>query len=237
MRRFLAVLGVVTVLAAACGDSKDDASTVSTETVAPAAGSKAETFEVEVDAKKAEYAEALLSYFPAALSARPGDTVKFHSNDTGEPHTVTFGTIADASVKAFQALPPGALDAPDAEPPAEVKAAQEKLPSLLPDGPGDANQVAANPCFVAAGDPPTDPAAACPKPAAQPDFTGTESVYNSGYLGDDDTFSLKLADDIAPGTYRYMCLLHREGMSGTLTVVAKDQTVPTPDEVKATGAK
>lgn len=233
MRRLLAVLAALTLVAGACGDDDDDdGGGTASDTTAPAATTGAQTYTVEVDAEAGDFAASNLAYFPKQLTARPGDTVSFHSNDTGDPHTVTFGTIADSIVKAFEALPPEVLQS-DGPPPAEFLALDEKLPPLLPDGPGDANQLAANPCFLASGDPAPDQA--CPAVSPQPAFTGTESVYNSGYLPDDATFSMKLADDLAPGTYKYFCLLHRVGMTGTLTVVAPDAPVPSPAEVTAAG--
>ena len=91
------------------------------------------------------------------------------------------------------------------------------FPSLLGEG-TDANQGPANPCFLDTGDFPLD--TPCPT-AAQPDFNGTQSVYSSGWLGGDKDFTVKLADDIKPGTYKWICLLHGPEMIGTLTVAAK----------------
>lgn len=235
----MAVLAVMAVLGAACG--KDKTTTSTTTTAAP----KANAVTVEVDGKGKDLSMASFAYFPQAVTVHAGDKVTFHSNDAGEPHTVTFGTIVDSSLKAFNALPDeiknadgppdvSKLPADQAKLVTEAMAVDDKLPSLLPEGPGDANQVSANPCFVATGDPPKD--AACPK-SAQPAFDGKQSVYNSGYLAGDATFDLQLADDIGPGTYSYMCLLHRQGMTGTITVVGEDEKVPTATEVKATGAK
>ncbi len=167
-----------------------------------------QTFAVSVDGHTAENKTAFLGYFPHELSAHPGDTVQFDLADSGEPHTVTFGTLVDSGVAAL----PTWTD-PNTEPPDLAK-----LPLLLPDGPGDANQVAANPCFVASGDPPADATKACPT-TDQPAFDGTASFYNSGWLAPDAPFTMTLSPNLKPGTYHYFCLLHREGMMGTLTVV------------------
>lgn len=246
MRRLAAMVAVVALFGAACGKDKTT-STATTTTTAAAATSGAVT--VQVDGKPADLSMSALAYFPQAVTVHAGDKVTFHSNDTGEPHTVTLGTIIDTSLKAFNALPDAIKNAdapPDAAAIAKLPADQQqavkdamsvddKLPALLPDGPGDANQIAANPCFLATGDPVKD--TACAKVAPQPAFDGKQSVYSSGYLSADATFDVTLASDIAPGTYNYMCLLHRQGMTGTITVVAKDQTVPTADEVQKAGAK
>jgi plastocyanin len=121
------------------------------------------------------------------------------------------------------------LAANAAEPPALAK-----LPLLLPQGPGDAPQVAANPCFIASGDLPANLAAPCPVRRATP-FTGKEPFYNSGFLANGTDFSVKLASTVAPGKYSFFCLLHRAAMSGAITVVPASQTVPAPSEVTASG--
>ena len=98
-------------------------------------------------------------------------------------------------------------------------------------------QTSVNPCLVAAGAKiPTDPAKQCPvtKPAA---FKGTETFYNSGFLPDGETFALKLADDIAPGTYLGMCTLHTVGMVAEFTVVSADKPILSPADVLAEGQK
>jgi plastocyanin len=183
-----------------------------------------QTFQVSVDGHTAENQTAFLSYFPHELSAHPGDTVEFDLADSGEPHTVTFGTLVDSGVAAL----PTWTD-PNTEPPDLAK-----LPTLLPDGPGDANQVAANPCFVASGDPPADATKACPT-TDQPAFDGTASFYNSGWLAPDAPFTMTLSPDLKPGTYNYFCLLHREGMMGTLTVVDPATEVKSPGDATAEG--
>lgn len=244
MRRLFAVLGVVAVLGAACGDDKKTTSTATTTTAA--ASSEPNAITVEVDAKSSDLPMSALAYFPQAVTVHAGDKVTFHSNDIGNPHTVTLGAIVDTGLKAFNALPDEIKNSegpPDEATIAKLPADQqklvkdalaldEKLPSLLPDGPGDANQLSANPCFATA-EPATDKA--CPK-GAQPAFDGKQALYNSGFLPDDATFDVKLADDIAPGTYNYFCLLHRQGMTGTITVVAADEKVPSADEVAKSGA-
>jgi len=241
MRRVLAVLAVVALFGAACGDDDDTDSGTATTTAAP---ESAGAVTVEVDNSLTDLPMSALAYFPKAVTVHAGDKVSFHSNDTGEPHTVTFGTIVDDALKAFNDLPdeiknadgppdPSKLPADQAALVTRALAVDEKLPPLLPDGPGDANQLAANPCFLATGDPTPD--AACAK-TAQPAFDGKQSVYNSGYLPDDASFDVTLADDIAPGTYNYFCLLHRQGMTGTITVVADDADVPSADEVEKTAS-
>lgn len=52
---------------------------------------------------------------------------------------------------------------------------------------------------------------------------------------DAEPFKVTLADDIKPGKYPYICLLHYPDMSGTLTVVGADTTTPSADEVAEQG--
>lgn len=186
-------------------------------TILPAGSSAdAQGFQVIVDGHTTENQSAFLAYFPNELTVRPGDAIAFPLWDSGEPHTVTFGTIVDAGLSAV---------AGGADPETEPNLA--KLPVLLSEEPGDANQVAANPCFVDEGDPPAE---AC-LDAEQPPFDGTQSFYNSGWLGESSDFGVTLAEDIAPGTYSYMCLLHGLDMTGTITVVDEGTQVMSAEEV------
>ncbi len=119
-------------------------------------------------------------------------------------------------------------------PPTEVEAAFEWVPQMLPEGPGDANQAAVNPCFVTGGELPTDPTQQC-EVTQPPPFTGTELFYNSGFLPDGEMFELRLADDIAPGTYVGFCTLHFTEMISEVTVVPEDQPIPSSEEVNQRG--
>jgi len=235
MRRSLVVLlAVVAVLAGACG--KDDKPAVEsggakTATTTKAGG--ANSVEVNVDNSSDALKLTALQYFPKEVTLHPGDTVDFKSNFHGEPHTVAFGATVEAVIKAFDALTPEQKHS-DGPPPPEF----EKVPSVFPqeDAPPSKiklNQSGAQPCFVDTGDPPTG-ADACPN-KAQPDLTGTQSLYNSGFLADGKDFKVKLADTIAPGTYSYMCLVHFTEMTGKITVVGKDAKAQTASEVEAAG--
>jgi plastocyanin len=208
----VAVLGLGTV---ACGSSSS---------------SGAQTRTVQVDNTTDKFNGAFLQYFPKAVTVHPGDTVDFHENWTGEPHTVTMGGLVDTALKAVDAIPPD--ERQSAPPPPAL----QKLPTLLPQGPGDANQNGAQPCYLSTGEPPTDPATACPKAQqTQPDFNGTQTYYNSGFMPEGDTFKVKLSPDIKPGSYRYYCNLHGPDMSGTINVAAKDTKIPSASVVDTTG--
>jgi plastocyanin len=176
--------------------------------------SSAQSRTVQVDGKTDKFNGDFLAYFPDQVTVHAGDTVDFKENWTGEPHTVTFGTLAEKDVQAYQANPN----------------AQQSLPSLIPGE--DFGQNAAQPCYLANGSPPGDPNTACAKnQQTQSDFAGTESFYNSGFLPEGANFKVKLSSSIKPGRYSYYCLLHGPMMSGSITVVGSDKSVPSSDTV------
>src|SRR3954451_17538188 len=137
MRRVLlcVLIASMAVGAASCGSDKKS--------------SEAQTRTVHVDGSTDKFNGAFLLYFPKQVTVRPGDTVDFAETWTGEPHTVTMGTLVDSAIKDIDAIPPDQRQ--NAQPPASYA----KLPSLLPPD-GDFNQNAAQPCFLPTGDPPPD---------------------------------------------------------------------------------
>jgi plastocyanin len=221
-RSLIGILAAVVVVAGACGGGGDDGADASGGDASSDGGGQ--NYTVRVDGESDEVKLATTAYFPNELKVAPGSKITFASVFTGEPHTVTLGKLVDAALKAGEAAPPDATE----EPP-EL----QKLPALLPDGPGDANQMAANACYLERGDPPADKA--CPKVADPAPFDGTQSLYNSGFLPEGAKFELQLADDIAPGTYGFFCLLHRMGMTGEFTVVEKGADADSPKDVEKAG--
>jgi plastocyanin len=192
----------------------------------------AQTFTVNVDGKNPSANEAFIAYFPNVIRVHPGDAVTFHEVGNGEPHTATLGTLIDPAVKAYDELTPAQLQA--GQPPKALQALDARIPQLFPQGPGDAVQSAANPCYLANGRPPAK--TACPKTAA-PAFDGTQSFYNSGWLDSNQKWTVHVSDSTAPGTYYFMCLLHRESMTGRLVVAPPGLSVPSPQAQAAAGAK
>jgi len=189
----------------------------------------AQTFMVNVDGHNPKANEAFIAYYPNTVRVHAGDTVVFHEVGNGEPHTVTLGSLTNTVVAAFDKLTPKQQQG---QPPKSLLRLDARVPMLLPQGPGDAIQSGANPCFVSSGAPPAKKA--CPK-VAQPDFSGKEAFYNSGWLDKNAKFTVHLASGIAPGTYRFMCLLHREGMTGKIVVVPSSTSVPSPSAQFAAG--
>lgn len=233
-RGLLAAVGVVALVASACssGDSGAGTATTAPGRAGGAEGAGPVTLPVSVDALPEDFSASFFGFFPQALTARPGDTVEFLSDFTGEPHTVAFGTIIDEALAAFDATPAGTPAS------AETTALLAKAPPFFsptatnPDA--DPLPAAAQPCFLATGAPPQE-AACVDQPKNPAAFDGTQSFYSSGFLPDEASFKLNLADDIAPGTYRFMCLVDRTEMTGTLTVVAPGTEIPSPGEVRQQG--
>jgi plastocyanin len=59
-------------------------------------------------------------------------------------------------------------------------------------------------------------------------LSGAGTTLNSGQLNLGGTFSLNIADNVVPGTYRFVCVLHL-GMTGTVSVLPSDQALPKTD--------
>jgi plastocyanin len=152
------------------------------------------TYKVGVDAaspqgKNFQYS----AFFPSTLKVAAGDSIVFRNASTQAPHTISFG-----------------IDERRSNQPAVV------LPS------GMENPVVREPCYTS--DPPKTDLVQCPSKKL-PTFDG-KGYWNSGFLlpapapanaGRKDV-TLKLSDDITPGQYRYLCILHGP-MVGVLQVL------------------
>jgi len=223
MRRAGLLFGVFVLLLAACGKEQSAITSAGVATV-------------EVDARSTPSNLEAIAFFPDSVSAQPGETVRFHSNFRGEPHTVALGTKIGQGLAVFDKLSPKEKESEET-PPAIAKL---KIPDFFPhfNGPPDFNtlklgQAAAQPCYLDAGDPPANGPCA---QRSQPDYSGKQALYNSGWLADDASFSVKLASDIAPGTYAFMCLVHGPEMRGKIVVVPSSQKAQTAAGVRAAGA-
>jgi plastocyanin len=192
-----------------------------------------QTFTVDVDGHNSKANEVFTAYFPNTVTVHPGDTVVFDNKGNGEPHTATLGSLIDPAVAMYEKATPKQLQAP--QPPKAFVQADSKIPQLLPRGPGDAVQASANPCFISSGAPPAK--GTCPAQSPQPAFDGTQSFYNSGWLDSKAKFTVTLSKSTAPGTYHFMCLLHRESMSGKIVVVPSSASVASPSDQYAAGQK
>ena len=227
LRYLVTTLALASIVGAACSASPS--------TTGGTAGGAPTTYDIQVDNKTTAFNFQATAYFPDSLKVHPGDTIRFKAIDRGEPHTVTFGTMVNEAVAS---LAKRAAPAPNGPPPTETPELA-KLPILIGDPPAlPVAQSAAQPCYLASGAPPSDVKTPCSKDQlTQKDFDGTQSFYNSGWLAPDQTFSVKLSDGIKPGTYSFICLLHRDTMTGQLTVVDKGQSADTLDALKAKSDK
>jgi plastocyanin len=151
---------------------------------------------------------------------------------------VAGGTLVESYLKEAAKADPEAE-----EPPPALEKLQKQLPMFFDeevDASTGANpfvQAAARPCFYETGNPPTK--AACDAAhRKQPDsFTGKQVFISSGYLEDQDQFTVKLDKDIEPGTYSLMCMVHLQEMVTKVTVVDDDAKIPSPADVTAAGQK
>jgi plastocyanin len=235
--RWLSVLTAALLLGApACGGDDEGAekSTEQGDVTGP------QTFRVQIDGDSSEFEAAILAYLPEELTARPGDSVRFElPHFTGEPHTVTFGTLVDAAVDKLDQAGTS-MTYSERENLPEVLKLTDPFPHKPGKGPPDANQAGAQPCYLDSVEPPfplEGSGPACPK-REQPEFNGRQSFYNSGILqADGDSFTVKLAADTPPGNYSYFCLVHRTLMTAELEVAEAKASVPGPEKVTEEGRK
>jgi plastocyanin len=215
-------VGTLVALLAACGGGADDS------------GPQERT--IRVDFSHDEFASYFLNYFPREVELRPGDTAVFRQTWTGEPHSVTMGTLVDDMMRLVEPYIEGAARGepiPEEEPP-EVEEASKPLPFMFGEEIDQVAQNGAQPCFLDSGTPPTDPNTPCEK-RPQPSFNGKQSFYNSGFIpyegSGQNTFRVALAEDIEPGTYFYYCNYHGPLMSGKINVVDEGTPIPSQAEV------
>jgi plastocyanin len=191
---------------------------------------------IRVDFSHDEFASYFLEYYPRKVTLRPGDTAVFKQTWTGEPHSVTMGTMVDglmALVNPYIERAKQGEPIPDEEPP-EVEQALETLPFMIGEGVEDVIQNAAQPCYVDSGPIPGDQNTPCPQ-REQPDFNGKHVYYNSGFIPYEgpqgNQFRVPLADDIEPGSYFFYCNYHGPLMSGEIEVKLRESQIPSQDEV------
>jgi plastocyanin len=218
-------LGLV-VIGAVAASSALGAQAGSKSPAARAAGPQ--TFTVNVDGRNPKINESFDAYFPNSIEVHPGDTVRFHYVGVGEPHTVTLGSLATTADTTYNKLSP----AQQQNPPKSFLATDAKLPQAL--GPRGVVASGADPCVLASGVPSATGACAT---KSVPAFDGSQSYYNSGWLKNDETFTVHISSATPPGTYRFLCLIHREFMQGKITVVPASTMVPSPAADAALGRK
>jgi plastocyanin len=112
--------------------------------LAGCAGSDDPQVTVLVDYEHDEFATQFIRFLPEEVRVHPGDTVVFKQAWTGEPHTVTFGTLVADVLEVTRPLYAEWRDTPFEEIPPEVLeeffAAEGQLPNFYPSGPQDPDE-------------------------------------------------------------------------------------------------
>ncbi|HVL81569.1 MAG TPA: hypothetical protein VM840_08265, partial [Actinomycetota bacterium] len=187
-----------------------------------------------------EFASFFIGFFPRRVEVRPGDSVVFKQTWTGEPHTVTLGSLVDDMMKVawpyldmLERLEP----LPDA-PPGDLLEKMQKVPEAW----GDEDsliQTAMQPCYMGEEQPPMD-GSPCTQQEQRP-FTGKETYYNSGFIpyegAQGNTFTLPLSEDLDPGQYYFYCAVHGVLQGGMLDVKPPSTPIPTQAEVNRQARK
>jgi len=176
-------------------------------------------FDVQIDARASSFSLAASVFFPREIPVHAGDTVRFTAVDRGEIHTVTFGTLVDAALDRLAKVPPGA--------PRPTLESFGLPPVLIGEPATSLGRTATLPCFVESG-PAPGPDGCRPEQQAQPDLTGRQTLFNSGYLAGGDVFAVRLGASTRPGTYGFICLLHGPEMSGRIVVAENSRPGAAP---------
>lgn len=189
-----------------------------------------------IEEKGVRFPSVLLSYFPSRIPLHPGDTLNFEVRDTGEPHTVALGRLVDAALAAVDELGPTA-SLSRIEGLTEMRKLPYVFPRVATNERPRVNRSAAERCFLDDGTPPVSVAGGAPAcdRREQPPFDGTQSFYSSGFIEEGESFRTRLSGDIRPGTYRFMCLVHRAAMTGAIEARSPDEDRPTVAELRRQG--
>jgi plastocyanin len=196
---------------------------------------------VLVDYKHDEFASAFFSFFPNRVDAHPGDTIVFRQSWSGEPHSVTMGTVVDQygqllkpylkifAKRGYEGLP--------SEPPKKIEKVERNLPWMSDDS-GNISQNGGQPCYLRTGTPPKKANTPCSDAQQrQPEFNGRYSYYNSGFVPyagpNGDTFAVRIADNAKPGEHFFYCNYHGPFMSGFLDIKPKSAEIASSGEVAA----
>jgi len=197
-----------------------------------------------VDFNYDQFATSYLGFFPTVAAVHPGDTIDFKQAWTGEPHTVTMGTLANGLGKFMGPFVKKVRPVPAEEDPsldAEFEAAYKGLPEFFGEGDGGDESLtpsASRPCYLPSGDVPTDKP--CPT-TEQPAFNGRQVFYNSGFIAyqgnNGNHFKVDLAKDTPAGEYFYFCLIHGPLMGGFLDVKPVSADTPSQGELNRQARK
>jgi plastocyanin len=207
-------------------------------------GGGSATTTILVDYSHDQFASFIAANFPREVTVHPGTELVFKQTWTGEPHSITGGTMTDALMDKVEPYIEKSLRGepiPD-EAPKDIAKLEKDLPKSYYDEESqsdDFNQTAAQPCYLTTGKPPTN-GKPC-KSQKQPEFTGKQSYYNSGlipYEGPQgNEHRVKLASNITPGSYWFYCNVHGEFQSTKVVVKPRSEKVESPEAVNKQARK
>jgi plastocyanin len=191
-----------------------------------------------VDYTHDEFSAGFGSNFPRRISVHPGAAVVFRQTWTGEPHTITGGTLADEMMEQvrpfFDRIDRGRSIPEDPPPKLEKLMSTNAVWAWETDEDDDSfNQTAAQPCYLARGKWP-----AKGKPCderEQPVFTGRHTYFNSGFIPYEgpqgNEYRVQLADDIEPGSYWFYCNYHGALQASEVVVKPTNEAVDSQAQI------
>jgi plastocyanin len=224
MRKLAVITAALVLIATGCGTGSDGVT-------------------VLVDFSHDEFASFVAKNFPRTVEVHPGTEITFRQTWTGEPHTVTGGTLVNNlmdAVEPYIEKEERGEPIPD-EPPKDIVKLEEKVVWAFNEESGQfgVNQTGAQPCYLSKGTPP-DEGKPC-KQVDQPVFDGKHTMYNSGvipYAGPQgNEYRIPLAEDISPGAYWFYCAFHGEFQSTKVVVKPTSERVASPAQIAAQAQK
>jgi plastocyanin len=194
-----------------------------------------------VDYSHDEFASFVAENFPREVSVHPGAELVFKQTWTGEPHSVTGGTLTNELMTLVEPYILKSLrgeEIPE-DAPKPIAKLEKQLPKSYYDEEAgddqDFNQSAAVPCYLEDKDPPTDGEPCKAADREQPVFTGKQRFYNSGLIpyegAQGNEYRVQLADDISPGAYWFYCNVHGEFQSTKVVVKRPSERVDSAAEI------
>ncbi len=195
------------------------------------------TTTILVDYSHDEFPSFVAKNFPKQVAVHPGTELVFKQTWTGEPHSVTGGTLVNTlleEVRPFMEMVERGEEIPDEPPKKLAKLERTVAPATNHESEEfEFNQTGAQPCYLTRGQPRQD-GKPC-KEQDQPVFTGKQSFYNSGLLPYEgpkgNEYRVQLTDDIDPGSYWFFCNYHGPFQSTEVIVKPESEVVPSAEEI------
>jgi plastocyanin len=204
--------------------------------LATACGGRASGPTIFVDFQHDEFASFFIKNFPSKVTVTQGAELVFRQFWTGEPHSVTGGTLVNElmeEVRPYLEMDRRGEPIPQ-EPPKNIEKLERQLVWAFTED-DSFNQTAAQPCYLGRGRPRKDGRPCSGAQQEQPAFDGTQTFYNSGVIAyeppDGNEYRVKLTDDIDPGSYWFYCNVHGEFQSTEVVVKPAGSDVPTDEDI------